>query len=1240
MVFLGERLKVFAFPFGGVGSGNVSFSGTGQLVAWQIANNFTSGAHGINGAVVPLTFFAAWAKQGRTVKASLLQTVPVADLPTAKALSAENRFPILQVRYETDLPVEVELEAWSPFIPLNAKDSATPIAVFTFTLHNPTRQPVEAAVMMNLQNIVGWEGYRPLGDVGLGFKPSRQKSVGSETLPFITHEEFIGNFNTVEQTDNWTTLVCQTKDGEGDAFDSPVQLFTPDGEAAWLMRLSENMTVRFWDWSRGVQVALPRDLTNCTIWLNDLPDAFTEQYFEQLLDAVEQGANLVLCGAERHPLAVTDSWAKAPTNVEVFADFEGGTYEGWMIEGNCFGERPATGKINWQQPVSGWQGKFFVNTFNPDDTTTGKATSRPFKIAKRFIHFLIGGGHHPGRCCLNLVVDGKVVRTATGRNSEQLLPECWDVSEFIGKEAVLEIVDDETREWGHILVDHIVFSDLPIPPFGDPKAAKALLKRLPLRWKELRWHDGEPMTAVMNGAQRTLTVKRFWQIVGMQHAVPLQVLAQTPDGAPLIVRCKLGKGNLLIMFGSPYEWAQVGQRKALVGTLIAEVAGVSYTPMTGWRKTAPAFGTMALAVKGDKRDWQITELPQWEGVTAMWQDFTDDGAFSSGGLAAAPTESGKTCCGAISAQIILKPNERRSVTFVLAWHFPNRYRTNRYGWASPYEYRYRLGNRYNAWFADARDVVRYFVANADRLYRETKTFADALWDSTLPDEVKDAIASNLAILRSGVMMWLEDGNFYGFEGADSCCPMNCTHVYNYAQSVAFVFPELERTMRFVEWKVQQHPEKGYIPHRVVLPLNLPRLWERGIGGPHNPALDGMLGAVLKTYREFRLSGDTKWLADMFPHVAKLMQHIFERFDPDGDGVIDGEQPNTYDIHTFGSNTFIGTLYLAALKAVEKMVEALPNTSLQHATLVDECRRRFEQGQEGYVQRCWNGEFFVNAYDAPNVSPEVYEQNNCWGIGCHSDQLLGQWWAFILDLGYLLPEEMVKSALWSIFRYNWRKSLLGFRHSQRVFAEGDESGLIVCTWPNGGRPQRPILYCDEVWTGIEYEVAALLLWCGMSDEALQIVKGARDRYTGKKRNPFAEVECGHYYIRALSVWSVLLAAAGFICDAHQGILKFAPNLNADDFQAPFSAGTCWGIYRQKASSRTFSGEIQGAGGSFALRTLRLHLPEGRMLQKVTVVVNGQPKKVSVKQEGDRLTVQFPTTLPLGKGTAIRLKATLG
>jgi non-lysosomal glucosylceramidase len=463
--------------------------------------------------------------------------------------------------------------------------------------------------------------------------------------------------------------------------------------------------------------------------------------------------------------------------------------------------------------------------------------------------------------------------------------------------------------------------------------------------------------------------------------------------------------------------------------------------------------------------------------------------------------------------------------------------------------------------------------------------------------------------------------------------LNCTHVYNYAQSIAFLFPELERTMRFVEWKVQQHPEKGYIPHRVIVPLELPRLWERGIGGPYNPALDGMLGAVLKTYREFQLSGDVKWLAEMFPHVAKLMQHIFEQFDPDGDGVISGEQPNTYDIHTFGSNTFIGTLYLAALKAVERMVEVIGTSEWK--ALAEECRKRFESGRQGYVQRCWNGEFFINAYDAPNVPPEVYEQNNCWGIGCHSDQLLGQWWAFILDLGYLLPEEMVKTALWSIFRYNWRKSLRGFKHSQRVFAEGDESGLIVCTWPNGGRPQRPILYCDEVWTGHEYEVAALLLWNGMVDEALKIVEGARNRYRGDKRNPFAEIECGHYYIRALSSWSLLLAATGFSCDVHLGTMKFAPKFETQNFRAPFFTGTCWGVFNWTKTTKRLSTMWQMLGGKFNLKELQLQV-DALSKRQVAITLDGKSLRSQASVKGDWLVLRFPSPVPLTAGAKLQFE----
>ncbi len=148
----------------------------------------------------------------------------------------------------------------------------------------------------------------------------------------------------------------------------------------------------------------------------------------------------------------------------LIADFEGADYGGWKVTGEAFGPGPARGALPGQMPVSGFQGKGLVNSFFKGDGSAGTLTSPPLRIQRPFINFLIGGGRHPGETCINLLVKGKVARTATGPNgepggSEELEWETWEVREFIGKEAVLEIIDKATGGWGHINVDHIVQSD-------------------------------------------------------------------------------------------------------------------------------------------------------------------------------------------------------------------------------------------------------------------------------------------------------------------------------------------------------------------------------------------------------------------------------------------------------------------------------------------------------------------------------------------------------------------------------------------------------------------------------------------------------------------------------------------------------------------------------------------------------------------------------------------------------------
>lgn len=153
----------------------------------------------------------------------------------------------------------------------------------------------------------------------------------------------------------------------------------------------------------------------------------------------------------------------------VVADFETETYGGWKVEGDAFGDGPAMGTLPGQMEVSGYQGKRLVNSFLGGDKSTGTLTSPEFQLARPWLNFRIGGGGYAGETCVNLIVDGKVVRTATGGNtqsggSEELHQASWSITEFAGKPAVIQIVDQRSGGWGHINVDHIVLSDTKAAP--------------------------------------------------------------------------------------------------------------------------------------------------------------------------------------------------------------------------------------------------------------------------------------------------------------------------------------------------------------------------------------------------------------------------------------------------------------------------------------------------------------------------------------------------------------------------------------------------------------------------------------------------------------------------------------------------------------------------------------------------------------------------------------------------------
>jgi len=207
--------------------------------------------------------------------------------------------------------------------------------------------------------------------------------------------------------------------------------------------------------------------------------------------------------------------------------------------------------------------------------------------------------------------------------------------------------------------------------------------------------------------------------------------------------------------------------------------------------------------------------------------------------------------------------------------------------------------------------------------------------------------------------------------------------------------------------------------------------------------------------------------------------------------------------------------------------------------------------------------------------------------------------------------------------------------QRTYALNDEAGLLLCTWPRGGRPRYPLTYADEVWTGIEYQVAGHLIYEDMVEEGLAIVKGVRDRHDGVARNPWNEFECGHHYASAMSSWSLILALSGFHYNARERFIAFAPKVNANDFKCFYSTGSGWGVYSQKATSGSLSAKIGVTWGEVDVQEIRLLAPERSTLTTATPSGAGKGFGASARMDGKYVVVKLSEPVKIGAGQALEI-----
>ena len=478
---------------------------------------------------------------------------------------------------------------------------------------------------------------------------------------------------------------------------------------------------------------------------------------------------------------------------------------------------------------------------------------------------------------------------------------------------------------------------------------------------------------------------------------------------------------------------------------------------------------------------------------------------------------------------------------------------------------------YSSRFKSIEEVAVYWKQQYAALRQKSSLFTDAFYASTLPPEVIEAVAANLTILKSPTVMRQYDGRLWSFEGCGDeggCCHGSCTHVWNYAQAIPHLFPALERSLRNTEF-CESQDEKGHQNFRAVLPIK-PATHE------FHSAADGQLGGIMKVYREWRVSGDSNWMKKIFPMVQKSMDYSIATWDPRHAGVIEEPHHNTYDIEFWGPDGMHTSFYVGALQAIIAMGKFIGKDVTTYQQLHSNAKKMMETV-------LYDGEFFIQQIkvDGLNAKNPATEQSfggeyskeakgllqkegpkYQYGKGCLSDGILGAWIGRMCGLEDTIDASQITSHLKAVHKYNLKENLSEHANPQRpAYAMGDEGGLLLCSWPKGGKLSLPFVYSDEVWTGIEHQVASHLMLMGHVKEGLEILRASRNRYDGRIRNPFNEYECGHWYARALSSYGYLQALTGVRYDAVDKTIFI--DSKAGDFTTFIATETGFGTVTLKA-----------------------------------------------------------------------------
>ncbi len=666
------------------------------------------------------------------------------------------------------------------------------------------------------------------------------------------------------------------------------------------------------------------------------------------------------------------------------------------------------------------------------------------------------------------------------------------------------------------------------------------------------------------------------------------------------------KGTIQIVDNSTGAWGNVG---------IDEIVFTDVERLENYDiERAPDFGTMAMGTAGAAR-CRIGGA-EWDTVG---KSMTEE-------LSSKPVAH-------LTRDAVLKPGESVTLTTVIAWHFPNPPR-EQLGFLKNIK---TLKHHYAARFKDAHEVVTHVLKNLDELTRVTRLWRDTWYDSTLPYWFLDRTFATVATAATATCYRFDNGRFYGWEGTYSCAG-TCTHVWQYAQSLARVFPELERTTReHIDFDQEFDAKSGVIHYRGEAAREL--------------AIDGQCGTIIRAYREHTMASDDRFLKAVYPNVKKAMQLVISR-DVNQDGILDGPQYNTLDTTWYGEIAWITSLFLAALRTTAAMA-----TDAGDKEFAAQCITLADKGRTAMVERLFNGEYFIHKPDP------AHPQANSTGTGCHIDQVFGQSMAFQAGLtapdDRVVPRDQTILALKSLYKYNLATDVGVYRaYSEKTikggrwYAVAGEGGLLMCTWPKGGSEAATgksgdawaAGYFNECMNGFEHQVASHMLAEGLVHEGLAVTRLLHDRHHASKRNPWNEIECGNHYSRSMAAYGSFVTACGFAWHGPKGELRFDPKVLDVDapepnrFKAAFITAAAWGSYEQIAANH----RITVAHGTLTLR--QLELPDLRPATNVDAwsmkvgdrIVPGKFKS-NPELDGVRksLTITFDPALVLDAGQTLNV-----